>query len=101
MGHKYTIKLYPKAYRDLDGIYQYIYEHIQMPQYAESQLDRLEAGIFSLEDFPHRGPERKNGSYANRGYRELFVDNYVVIYKIRERKQQVDIVTVQYIKRNL
>ena len=35
MGHKYTIKLYPKAYRDLDGIYQYIYEHIQMPQYAE------------------------------------------------------------------
>ena len=91
MGRKYTIKLYPKAYRDLDGIYQYIYEHIQMPQYAESQLDRLEAGIFSLEEFPHRGPERKNGSY----------DNYVVIYKIRERKQQVDIVTVQYIKRNL
>ena len=70
----------------MDGIYQYIYEHIQMPQYAESQLDRLEAGIFSLEEFPHRGLERTNGSYANRGYRELFVDNYVVIYKIRERK---------------
>ena len=31
----------------------------------------------------------------------LFVDNYVIIYKVRERKWQIDIVTVQYIKRNL
>ena len=101
MGSKYTIKLYPKAYRDLDRIYQYIYETIQMPEYAQGQLDRLEKGIFSLEEFPHRGAERKQGNYGNKGYKEIFVDNYVIIYKVRERKRQVDIITVLYVKRNL
>ena len=101
MQSKYTIQLYPKAYRDLEEIYRYIYETIQMPEYAEGQVTRLEEGIFSLEEFPHRGAERKHGSYAGQGYRELFVDNYIIIYKVWERKLQVDIVTVQYIKRNL
>ena len=41
MQSKYTVKLYPKAYRDLEGIYQYIYETIQMPEYAEGQVVRL------------------------------------------------------------
>ena len=29
-----------------------IYE--QVPEYAEEQADRLEAGIFSLEEYPYR-----------------------------------------------
>ncbi len=49
MQNKYTIKMFQRALRDLDSIYQYIYE--QVPEYAEEQADRLEAGIFSLEEF--------------------------------------------------
>ena len=42
----------------------------------------MEAGIFSLEEYPYRCAERKTGRYANRGYRELIVDSYIIIYKI-------------------
>lgn len=101
MQGNYAIRLYPRAFREMERIYQYIYETLQAPEHAASQLDRLEKGIYSLEQLPHRCPERKNGSYANRGYRELLVDNYVIIYKIHERKRQVDIVTIQYVKRNI
>lgn len=101
MQSKYTVKMYQKALRDLDRIYQYIYENIQIPEYAEGQLERLETGIFSLEEYPYRCSERKTGRYASNGYRELIVDNYIVIYKVHERKKEVVIVTVQYIKRNL
>ena len=37
----------------------------------------MEAGIFSLEEYPYRCAERKTGRYANRGYRELIVDSYI------------------------
>ena len=90
MQNKYTIKMFQRALRDLDSIYQYIYE--QVPEYAEEQADRLEAGIFSLEEYPYRCAERKTGRYANRGYRELIVDSYIIIYKIHARKKEVDIV---------
>lgn len=43
---------------------------------------------------PLRGA--KTGRYANRGYRELIVDSYIIIYKIHARKKEVDIVTVQH-----
>lgn len=75
MQNKYAIKMFQRALRDLDRIYQYIYE--QVPEYAEEQADRLEAGIFSLEEYPYRCAERKTGRYANRGYRELIVDSYI------------------------
>ena len=93
MQNKYTIKMFQRALRDLDSIYQ-------VPEYAEEQADRLEAGIFSLEEYPYRCAERKTGRYANRGYRELIVDSYIIIYKIHARKKEVDIVTVQHGKRN-
>lgn len=101
MEDKYTVKLYPKALRDLDGIYRYIYEVLQVPEYASGQLERLEEGIFGLEQFPYRCPERKSGIYSGKGYRELLVDNYIVIYKVDELRKQVFIVTVQYCKRNI
>lgn len=99
MPNKYTIKMHQKAYRDLDRIYQYIYE--QMPEYAEREADRLEAGIFSLEEYPYRCPERKTGIYANREYREQLVDNFIIIFKIYERKREVDIITVQHVRKNI
>ena len=100
MTNKYTVVLYPKALRDLDGIYRYIFDILQVPEYAAGQLERLESGIFNLEEYPYRCAERKKGVYANRGYRELLVDNYVVIYKVDEATMQVRVVTVQYSKRN-
>ncbi|WP_205079508.1 type II toxin-antitoxin system RelE/ParE family toxin [Pelotomaculum schinkii] len=68
------------------------------PSTAQKLLDALEEAIFSLEELPQRGAPRKNGAYANKGYRQLFVKNFTVIYRVDAAKKQIVIVTVRYSK---
>ena len=74
--NKYVVKLYARAYRDLDGIYTYIAENLLEPDTALNMADELESAIFSLEQLPERGAVRRAGAYANGNYRQLFVKNY-------------------------
>lgn len=97
---KYVVKLYARAYRDLDDIYTYIAEHLLEPGTAINLVDELEKAIFSLEQLPERGPLRRTGAYANGKYRQLFVKNYVIIYKVLKEKREVHIVTVRYTPSN-
>ncbi len=93
---KYAVKLLSRAYRDLDGIYAYIAETLLEPSTAQKLLDALEEAIFGSEELPHRGAPRKNGAYANKGYRQLFIKNFTVVYRVDEINKQVVIVTVRY-----
>ena len=96
---KYTVKLLSRALKDLDKIYAYIASDLHEAGTAESMIDALEDGILSLESMPYRFPERRIGSYANRGYRQLMVKNYAVIYRVDEAQKQVIVVTVRYARR--
>lgn len=93
---KYTVKLYARAYRDIDGIYTYIAENLLSSDTALNIVDELEKEIFSLEKFPERGAIRRTGVYANGDYRQLFVKNYVIVYRVRKEKKEVHIVTIRY-----
>ena len=92
----YTVKLSPRARRDLDGIYSYIVHTFLEPGTAEQLIDAISEGILSLEELPYRCSERKRGIYANKGYRQLFVKNYTVIYRIDEPTKSVIITCVTY-----
>ena len=74
---KYTVKLYSRASRDLDNIYFYIAHDLLAPGTAANMTDDFEEAICSLEELPERGSIRHTGIYANQGYRQLFVKNYV------------------------
>ena len=93
---KYIVKLMSRALRDLDGIYDYIANTLLEPGTALNLVDRIESAILSLETMPYRCPERKRGAYANRGYRQLFVENYTAIFRIDETKKTGIEVTVRY-----
>ena len=93
---KYSVKLMSRALRDLDGIYDYIANTLLEPGTALDLVDRIENAILSLERMPYRCPERKRGAYANRGYRQLFVENYTAVFRMGERKKMVIVVTVRY-----
>jgi plasmid stabilization system protein ParE len=95
---KYSVKLLPRAYRDLDKIYEYIAETLIEPGIALKSLDTLEDAIFSLEGMSQRGALRKTGAFANKGYRQLFVGNFTVLYRIEETAKRVLVVTVRYAK---
>lgn len=97
---KYAVKLYSRAYRELDEIYEYIAEKLSAPGTAQVIADALEDAIFSLEQLPERGAVRRSGVYAGSDYRQLFVKNYVIIYRVIHEKHEVHIVTVRYAPSN-
>lgn len=93
---EYSLMLTSRALRDLDEIYGYIAGTLQEPGTALKLVDKLEEELFSLSQMPCRCPERKCGAYANRGYRQLFVKNFIALYRIDEENQQVIVVTVRH-----
>ncbi len=98
MEDKYSVELLPRAYRDLDGIYEYIAEKLIEPDIAAKLINALEEAIFSLEGMPRRGALRKTGAYDSKGYRQLFVGNFTVLYRIEEAERKVLVFTVRYPK---
>ena len=89
---KYTIKLLQSASRDLDNIYNHIADDFKEIDTAEKMAN----AILSLDEMPYRGSVRKTGAFANRGYRQLFVKNFTIVYRIDETGKMVIIVTVRY-----
>lgn len=98
---KYKVMLYPRAYRDIDDIYAYIALVKLSPENAKGQTDRIWDAIKTLEAFPSSHQDRIEGRYANKGYKQLIIDNYLAIFKIDETKKIVYVVTVQYQGRDL
>ena len=93
---KYTVKMFPQAYRDIDKIYEQV---LLVSNYADDAIalaENLEKAILSLEEQPYRGTERKYGFYAFKGYRQLIVENYIIIYEVLENEKVVAVVTVKY-----
>lgn len=96
MAEQYTVKLMSRALRDLDHIYQYIAETLLEPGTALELVDEIEREILSLQQFPNRCAVRRTGVYANKGYRQLFVKNYTVVFRVNEAEKAVIIITVRY-----
>ena len=84
----------------MDEIYAYIAHDLSEPGIAQRMAALLEEAIFSLEQMPERGAIRRIGIYANAGYRQLFVKNYVIIYRVLKEEKEVHIVTVRYAPSN-
>ena len=98
---KYSVILYPRAFRDIDDIYAYIALEKMSPENAKGQTDRIWDAIKSLEQLPESHQDRLFGQFAGKGYKQLIVDNYIVIFKIDKEQNRVYIVTVQYQERNI
>jgi len=97
---KYSVILYPRAFRDIDDIYAYIALEKMSPENAKGQTDRIWDAIKSLEQLPESHQDRLVGRFAGKGYKQLIVDNYIVIFKIDKEQNRVYIVIVQYQGRN-
>lgn len=93
---KYKVKLMARASRDLDDVYNHIADDFKEIGTAEHMADLLDHAILGLDEMPYRGSIRRTGSFANRGYRQLFVKNFTIVYRIDEERKTVIIVTVRY-----
>ena len=98
---KYKVKLNLRAIHELDSIYKYIANEKLAPENAKGQVDRIKKSILNLDTFPQSHHECNEGRYAGKGYRQLLIDNYIVIFRIDEINKIVYVVTIQYQGRNL
>ena len=98
---KYKVMINPRAIRELDNIYKYIANEKLAPENAKGQVDRIKKAVLSLDTFPQSHQERNEGRYAGKSYRQLLIDNYIVIFRIDESYKTVYVVTIQYQGRNL
>ena len=98
---EYNVLLYPRAVRDMDDIYAYIAIEKTPFENAKKQTDRIWEAIENLEQLPQAHQDRLTGRYAHKGYKQLIVDKYIVIFKIDENNKIVYVITVQYSGRNL
>ena len=98
---KYKVMLYPKAYRDIEEIYEYIAITKEAPQNVKGQTDKIWDAIKALEEYPQSHQDRLEDRYAGKKYKQLLIDNYVAIFRIDEKSKTVYVVTVQYQGRNI
>lgn len=79
---RYSVLLTPDAQQDLQDIYDYVAED-DATMKADALLDKLEAGVTSLERFPERGTVikelRDNGITE---YRKIYFKPYRIIYRV-------------------
>lgn len=99
--NKYKVKIYPKAIRELDSIYEYIANEKLSPDNALGQVNRIKKYILNLDTFPQSHQERNEGRYAGKGYRQLLIDNYIAIFKIDETSKTVYVITIQFQGQNM
>jgi len=84
---KYNLKIYPAAKRDMIKIIEYINE--LSPKVAEEQYQKLVTGILSLRYLPRRCSTFKNEVLRKKGYRFLKINNYLVVFVVRELEVQI------------
>ncbi len=87
--NSYSVKLLDRALDDLDNIYAYIAESLLAPETALKMINDVEQQITSLQEMPQRCSLRRVGAYANKGYRQLFIKNYTIIFRIDEQKSRL------------
>ena len=93
--NRYNVRLYSKAYKDLEEIYNYIANKVCESKNACNLISNLEEAINSLEFFPNRGAIRKSETLKGNDYRQLFVKNYIIIYRVIEDVKEVHIITIK------
>ena len=98
---KFKVKVTPRAFKDLDEIFYFIAMEKMAPENAQGQTDRIWDALKKLDTQPASHQDRQTGRYAGKGYKQLLIDNYIVIFKIDEKQKLVIVVTIQYQGRNL
>ena len=84
----YRILRTDKANDQLFDVIQYIAADAGA-NIAYKYLDKLEAAVMNLADFPYSGTVPRYSILKKQGYRVLIVERHLIFYKVDEEKQTV------------
>lgn len=84
----YNILRTDKANDQLFNVIQYIAADAGA-NIALQYLDKLEAAVMNLADFPYSGTVPRYSILKKQGYRVLIVERHLIFYKVDEEKKTV------------
>ena len=84
----YNILRTDKANDQLFDVIQYIAADAGA-NIALQYLNKLEAAVMNLADFPYSGTVPRYSILKKQGYRVLIVERHLIFYKVDEEKQTV------------
>lgn len=96
MSENYAVRYSPKAMDDLRAIYTYIAEHLQVPETAKKQVNRIREAIRSLDTMPSRYALVDWEPWRRIGMHKVAVDHYVVYYVVNSDRLTVQIIRIFY-----
>lgn len=96
MQNSYCLKIYPKAQKDLDDIFNYIYNELCNPTATLKQIEDFEKSLETVCFAPFSCPCVNNEYIKDVSLRKLVVNNYIVFYRPVEEKETVEVVRVLY-----
>ena len=73
-----------KSRKDLDRIYDYIYDDLNNPIAAEKIVKGILNKISELKEYPQLGPVWYLENNIDSGFRFLRYDNYIIFYQITQ-----------------
>lgn len=91
---KYKIIRTDKADEQLRDIIFYIAEDSGSIDIALNYLDKIEAAVNRLEEFPMSGSVPKYSVLRKQGYKVLVVERHLVFYKVNDSEKIVTIYAV-------
>ena len=92
----YKIRLTIKAKNDYKKIIYYIKFNLNEPKIAEKYAILIKDKINTLESYPHKYEVIKSKLVKQSDIRKLIINNYIVLYKIIDKKKEVVILRILY-----
>ena len=96
----YKTCLSQRAAQDLLNIVIYITNELKAPEVALNLSKKIDEAIGSLETMPERIGFVKDERLATKGIRKLMIERYFIFFTINDPEKTVNIVTVQYARRD-
>ena len=98
MANNYSLKIYPLAQADLEGIFEYIAVTLCNPTAARNQINDFKAAFEKVRNFPESCQRIDNEYVKDKSLRKLIVNNYIAFYRVKD--SEVQVVRVLYGMRN-
>lgn len=101
MQNNYTFKMTPLAESDIDSALTYIMVKLCNEKAASDLYFKIEKAIENVCMFPFASTDCKCFLIADENIRHVPIDNYCLVYEIKEEEGRIDILRFRFAKMDL
>ena len=101
MANKYEYKFTELAEEDLESVLEYISMQLCNAKAAADLFAETEKTIENICLFPYSYPDCTYYLIGDENIRHAIVDNYVLIYEVKDKEKQINILRFRYTRMNL